>query len=138
MTTSIAPYLTFNGNCRAAMKFYQQCLGGELSLQTIGKSPMADKLPREMKNSILHAVLSKGAISIMASDMVADKGLIKGNTVSLLLHCNSEKEIRSLYEKLSKGGEKTHPPETSFWGALFGDLTDKYGVQWLLHYPLKK
>lgn len=135
---TIAPYLTFNGNCREAMKFYQKCLGGELELQTIGKSPLANKLPKAMKNSILHATLTKGKVAIMASDMVSSKGLIKGTSVSLILHCTSKKEINTLYEKLSAGGEKTHPLEISFWGALFGDLTDKYGVQWLLHFPLKK
>ncbi len=130
----INSYLTFNGNCREAMVFYKECLGGELMLQTIGESPMADKMPEQMKESILHSTLSKGDLVIMASDMVSDKGLIKGNSVSLMLNCSSEKEIRNYYEKLSAGGEATHPLENTFWGALFGDLTDKYGNHWLLHF----
>ncbi|MDX2048562.1 MAG: VOC family protein [Chitinophagaceae bacterium] len=130
----INSYLTFNGNCREAMVFYKECLGGELMLQTIGESPMADKMTEQMKESILHSTLSKGDLVIMASDMVSDKGLIKGNSVSLMLNCSSEKEIRNYYEKLSAGGEATHPLENTFWGALFGDLTDKYGNHWLLHF----
>jgi PhnB protein len=132
--TQINSYLTFNGNCREAMAFYKECLGGELMLQTIGESPMADKMPEQMKESILHSTLSKGDLVIMASDMVSDKGLIKGNSVSLMLNCGSEKEIRNYYEKLSAGGEATHPLENTFWGALFGGLTDKYGNHWLLHF----
>ena len=132
--TQISSYLTFNGNCREAMAFYRECLGGELSVQTIGESPLADKMPAQMKDSVLHSTLSKGALQIMASDMVAEQGLIKGNAVSLLLNCSSEEEIKLFYTNLSKGGEATHPLENSFWGALFGDLTDRYGNHWLLHY----
>ena len=52
----------------------------------------------------------------------------------MALSCSSEKEIRNVYEKLSKDGEATHPLEVTFWGALFGDLTDKYGNHWLLNF----
>ena len=136
--TKINSYLTFNGNCREAMNFYRKCLGGELFFQTIGESPMADKMPKQMKNSILHSTLIKGALVIMASDMVSDKGLVKGNSVSLMLNCSSEKEIRACYEKLAASGEATHPLEYTFWGALFGDLIDKYGNHWILHYQTAK
>jgi PhnB protein len=131
---NINSYLTFNGNCREAMLFYKECLGGELTFQTIGESPISNKMPEQMKNSILHSTLTKGDMILLASDMVSAKGLIKGNAVSLMLNCNSEEEIRTVYEKLSAGGEQTHQLEHSFWGALFGDLLDKYGNQWLLHY----
>jgi PhnB protein len=134
---TINSYLTFNGNCREAMTFYKNCLGGELSLQTIGESPLSEKMPEKMKNCILHSTLTKDNFVLMASDMVAEKGLIKGNAVSLMLNCDSEKELRQFYNKLSEEGEQTHPIETSFWGALFGDLTDKFGNQWLLHYQNK-
>lgn len=132
--TQINSYLTFNGNCREAMNFYQECLGGELTLQTIGDSPLADKMPPQMKESVLHSTLTRGPLQIMASDMVAEQGLVKGNSVSLMLNCSSEEEINLFYRNLSEGGQATHPLENSFWGALFGDLTDRYGNHWLLHY----
>ena len=131
---SINSYLTFNGNCREAMTFYKQCLGGKLSFQTIGESPFSDKMPLKMKESILHATLKKGNMIIMASDMASEKGIIKGNSVSLMLNCSSEKEIRTYYKKLSSGGNADHPLEDTFWGAIFGDLTDKYGNHWLLNF----
>jgi PhnB protein len=132
--TQINSYLTFSGNCREAMEFYKECLGGELVLQTIGESPMADKMPQQMKDCILHSTLTKGALVLMGSDMVSEKGLTKGNAVSLCLNCSDEEEIKRCYENLSKNGEATHPLETTFWGATFGDLIDKYGNHWLLHY----
>lgn len=135
--TQINAYLTFSGNCREAMNFYWQCLGGELILQTIGESPIADKMPAPMRDSILHSTLTKGTLVLLASDMVAEKGLVRGNAVSLMLNCNSEAEIHDFYAKLSDGGQADHPLESTFWGALFGDLTDKYGNHWLLHFDKK-
>lgn len=135
--TQINSYLTFNGNCREAMIFYKECLGGELTLQTIGESPLSDKMPPQMRESILHSALTKGSWVLMGSDMVGEKGLVKGNAVSMALSCSSEEEIKNYYQKLSDGGQATHPLENTFWGALFGDLTDKYGNNWLLHYDRK-
>jgi PhnB protein len=116
------------------MTFYKECLGGELTFQTVGESPLSEKMPKKMKNCILHATLTKDALVLMASDMVSEKGLIKGNSISLSLNCSSEEEIKNCYAKLSAGGTVTHPLENSFWGALFGDLTDKFGNHWILNY----
>ncbi len=132
--TQIIVYLTFHGNCREAMTFYQECLGGELMLQTIGESPMADKMPPAMQEYILHAALTNGKLSLLGSDMVGEKGLIKGNAVLLMLNCSSEAEIKRCYADLARDGEATHPLENTFWGALFGGLTDQFGNHWLLHF----
>ncbi|WP_094572919.1 VOC family protein [Mucilaginibacter xinganensis] len=134
----INSYLTFNGNCREAMTFYKECLGGELSLQTVGESPLSGKMPEQMKDCILHATLNNGSIVLLGSDMTPQAGLIKGNNVSLSLECGTEEEIRNLYTKLSNAGKKDHPIEESFWGALFGDLTDKFGNHWLLSCNVNK
>ncbi|MEO6254329.1 MAG: VOC family protein [Ferruginibacter sp.] len=136
--TQINAYLTFSGNCNEAMNFYKESLGGELTLQTIRESPLADKMPAQMKDCILHATLTKGNLVLMGSDMVSEKGLIKGNAVSMAITCNSDEEIRTVYEKLSAGGLKDHLLEETFWGATFGDLTDKYGNHWLLNYEKSK
>jgi PhnB protein len=132
--TQINSYLTFNGNCREAMTFYRDCLGGELNFQTIGESPLSDKMPTQMKDCILHATLTNDRLILLGSDMVGEKGLVKGNAVSLSLNCSSEEEIQSWYTKLSNAGFQNHPLENSFWGALFGDLTDKFGNHWILNF----
>jgi PhnB protein len=130
----IRSYLTFSGNCREAMNFYKDCLGGELNFQTIGDSPLAGKMPEKMHQWILHATLTHGNTVLMGTDMVQEEGRIRGNAVSLMLDCSSEEEARTAFNKLSSGGEVLHPLETSFWGALFGDLKDKYGNTWLLQF----
>jgi uncharacterized glyoxalase superfamily protein PhnB len=78
--------------------------------------------------------LRNDSLVLSASDMCSSDGLIKGNSVSLLLNCSSEEEIKNFYTKLSAGGEATHPLENTFWGAVFGDLKDKFGNHWLLNF----
>jgi len=136
--SNINGYLTFNGNCREAMQFYKNCLGGELVLQTVGESPMSDKMPEPMRNAILHATLTNGNLSLLASDMVSPAGLVKGNNISLVVNCDSEEHAKQLYKNLSEGGTTDHPLEVTFWGAVFGDLTDKYGNHWLIHFHQKQ
>jgi PhnB protein len=130
---SVITYLTFNGNCRKAMKFYQSCLGGELTFQPVGETPLGKKMPAKMKNAVLHSMLSNDTLCIMGSDMVSDKGVIRGNAVSLALTCTDEEEMKACYKKLSEGGIVTHPVSPTFYGALHGSLTDKFGNQWLVH-----
>lgn len=131
---TINSYLTFNGNCREAMQFYKECLGGELFIQPVAGSPLTDQLPEQMKNSVLHSTLTTDHVVLMGTDMVADDGLITGNAVSLMIDCSSEEEINYIYNKLSNDGKTNHPLELTFWGALFGDVTDRYGNHWLLHF----
>lgn len=127
-------YLHFNGNCREAMTFYKECLGGELVMQAVGESPMAAQMPPAMHNNILHSSLAKDGFTLMASDIMGPEGVIKGNTMSLLLDCSSAEEIQTLFTKLSSGGEVGHPLEETWWGATFGELTDKYGINWLFNF----
>ena len=130
----INSYLTFSGNCRDAMSFYRDCLGGELVLQTVGESPLAARMPAKMKDYILHSSLTNDTLVLLGSDMAPSSGLVRGNGVSLSLDCISEDEIVECYTKLSSGGTSDYPLEETFWGALFGGLTDKFGNHWLLNY----
>lgn len=134
MRATIHSYLTFNGNCREAMVFYKECFGGTLTFHTVGDSPFGGKMPRQIKDCILHSSLKNGGITLLGTDMIPEPGLSKGNSVSLLLECSSEEQIREFYSKLSVGGKATHPIEPTFWGALFGGVTDKFGNNWLLNY----
>lgn len=130
---TIHAYLTFNGNCKEAMKFYQKCLGGELRFQTLGESPLSEKMPTKMKKCILQATLSSRHFLLMGSDLVSEEGLLKGNGVSLVLNCESEKDIRTQYIKLSQGGEQLQPLKKTSWNKLFGTIKDRYGFYWMLN-----
>jgi PhnB protein len=129
----IASYFTFNGNCKEVMNSYKACLRGELYFQTVGESPLTEKLPQTMKDYILQATLKKGNILLMGTDMT-DNNLVKGNTTATLIDCTSKDEVNAYYANLSEGGNHMHPLEETFWGGLFGGVTDRYGNRWLFHY----
>jgi PhnB protein len=127
------PYLHFNGNCREAMTFYKACLGGELSMQTVGESPMAAQMPKEAHKNVLHSALVKDGLVLMGSDMMEPGGVVKGNDMTLCLVCKSKEEIETFFSKLSAGGKVTHPLKEEFFGT-FGDLTDKFGFNWMFQF----
>lgn len=133
----INAYLRFNGNCREAMTFYKDCLGGELALQAVGDLPMAEQMPPESHQNIIHSSLKKDGLVLLGSDMVGPEGRVLGNAISLSLTCTSEEEINTFFSKLSSGGEATNPLKTEFWGGTFGTLVDKFGNEWLLNYDAK-
>lgn len=128
------PYLSFENNCREAMNFYKDCLGGELSMQTVSESPvMAAQMPATMKNSILHASLTSGHITLMASDLNREKPL-EGNTIHLCINCESEAELNSFFSKLSFEGKVTEPVADMPWGGKYGSLIDRYGKHWAFNF----
>lgn len=131
--TQINAYLNFNGQTREAMSFYQQCLGGELVMQKIAESPMGARVPSEMGAKILHSSLTKDNLMLMASDMMGNN-VKNGNSVALCINCSSDEEINSFFNNLSKGGNINEPLHQSFWGSIFGSLTDKFGVTWIFNY----
>lgn len=134
--TTINAYIGFNGDCRKAMEFYKKCIGGELMIQLVGESPIAGQCPEAVHGHVLHSSLTQGSIVLMATDMTGPDGYIKGNNVALSLNCSSEEEINSFYAKLSGGGKILDDLKASFWGALFGCFTDKFGITWMLNYRL--
>ena len=132
--TQIIAYLSFNGNCREAMLFYQCCFGGKLSLQTVEDSPISSELPIEMKNNILHASLINDGFVLMGSDMIGTEEFSQGNSISLMYHCYSEKELRSLYQQLhsSSQSNKTEKRRNLYADSYAVEVVDIFGVRWLL------
>lgn len=130
--TTLSPYLGLQGCCREAMTFYQNCLGGELTMQTMADSPLADTTSTQEKQNILHSTLTKDGLVLMATDCW-QAAPIAGNTVALCLNFSSEEEIQAVFARLAAGGEIGCPLEKSFWGSTFGHLTDKFGIHWMLN-----
>jgi len=90
-------------------------------------------MPAEMHNNIIHGELHAGNYTLMASDMMDARGIQYSNGVKLCLVCTSPEEIESIFNKLAEGGTITRELKAEFFGT-FGDLTDKFGVQWMFAY----
>jgi PhnB protein len=131
--TRINAYLNFNGKCREAMKFYHECLGGELTMQRVAESPMAASLSAKAGANILHSALIRDGLVLMGSDMMGDS-LQKGNDIMLCLQCSSNDELHTIFNKLSVDGQVKTPLHQGFWGATYGELTDKFGIHWMFNY----
>ena len=131
--TAIYSYLTFNGNCREAMSFYKACLGGKLTFQTVKQSPMSARMPARMRDCIVQSVLKKDEFVLIGTDLVGDSGLLKGNAVSLMLRCESERQAKSCYRKLAEGGHVTNELKPTEDGGIIGNLVDKFGTYWIIY-----
>ncbi|HEY5442820.1 MAG TPA: VOC family protein [Candidatus Saccharimonadales bacterium] len=122
-------YLYFKGNCREAMEFYKDIFGGELTVQTYGDVKAANE--ENGANNIMHARLEGGDIKLMASDTA--KASPVAAKVSLALGGSDEPRLREIFGKLSKGGKVFMELKKEFWGDIFGSVTDKYGVDWMVN-----
>jgi len=133
-------YLTFNGNCEDAFKFYQSVFGGEFPY--IGRfkdmPPGEDpKLKPGEENRIMHVSLpiSKETL-LMGSDTGGEwaSSYSQGNNFSISITADSKEEAERLFKGLSAGGTVTMPLGKTFWADCFGMLTDKFGISWMMSY----
>lgn len=130
----MSPSIRFNDEkCREGMNFYKSVFGGELNFMTAKGTPMEKEMPADKLDLVMHSTLTKGSWTLIGSDMMRDRAII-GDHVGIMLECDSEEELNSAFKMLSEGGEVFMPPELAFWGAVFGVVTDKYGVEWMLNY----
>ena len=123
-------YLIFDGNCRQAMTFYKRCLGGELQMLPFSESP--GEVPKEARDRIMHAKLTKGDAIWMASDTMPGMPFQRGSNFSISIECDNVQEIDRLFAALGEEGRVTMPLQKTFWAARFGMLTDRFGINWML------
>jgi PhnB protein len=132
------PYLSFPGNTEEAMTFYAQALGGKLTeIHRFGTMPGSETLPDAVKNRVMHVGLDlPGGGRLMASDTMDGMGPphVAGTNVSLSIHPSSRAEADRLFAALSVGATVGMPLADQFWGDYYGNLTDRFGVQWMVNY----
>ena len=134
MTQAIA-YLSFDGNCADAMRFYEKALGGKLEVLMSGAdSPMSAQIPREFAHRILHARLAlPDGGTLFAGDAPAHipyEG-IKG--VSITLNYATTAEAQKVFNALAEGGQVTMPLQAAFWAKTWGMLVDRFGTPWIVN-----
>ncbi|AHG88177.1 hypothetical protein J421_0640 [Gemmatirosa kalamazoonensis] len=129
------PYLNFDGGTREAMTFYHRCLGGELQMQTFADAHVPG--PPGSEQRVMHARLASGAAVLMASDTMPGHAFTPGNNVHVNVDCDSVDEIERIFAAMSEGATVTMPLQDTFWGARFGMLVDRFGVNWMFNCELK-
>ena len=136
----INPYLNFKGNCEEAFNFYKSVFGGEFQSVNRYKEmpPNEDKPSMEMEGEkIMHISfpISKETV-LMGSDVGGEwaQHTVDGNNIQLSVNTDSEEEARRVFKGLAEGGRVNMALEKTFWGALFGMFTDRFGVNWMVNY----
>ncbi len=128
------PFLLFDGNCAEAMKFYQRCLGGELTLTKTGETPMKDMFPKEKWERLINAHLKSGDIEISATDWMASPEFdpIQGNTFAIFVIGESYDELKTVFDKLKDGDNNKRLQELHDMPfGTYGQFYDKFGIQWI-------
>ncbi|MBE9193293.1 VOC family protein [Gloeocapsopsis crepidinum LEGE 06123] len=127
------PYLTFNGQCETAFKFYEQCLGGKIEeMMSYGESPMAEEVPSEWRNKIIHASLIVDDRVLMGSDCSPEQ-YEETKGCSVLLHIDDPVKAERIFQALVENGTVRMPMQETFWSASFGMLVDQFGIPWMIN-----
>jgi len=127
----LTTYLLLPGTCQDAMTFYQSVLGGELSMTTVGESPMAEMFPPAMHGLIVNARLRSEWVDLSASDWLRPTQTpTQGNTVCLYLSGGSREDTKTLFSQLAVGAAVTDPLVEQPFG-LYGALNDRFGIRWM-------
>lgn len=142
--TTINPYLTFNGTCEQAFNFYKSVFGGEFPyVGRFGEMPENPDyaVAESEKDKIMHISLPISTETVlMGSDSsnAFGQGSIIGNNITISVNTDSVEEVTRIYNELSAGGIIKMALNKTFWGAYFGQFTDKFGINWMVNHELQE
>jgi PhnB protein len=127
---TVNTYLNFKGNCEFAY------------IGRFSEMPDSDdyKIPETEKNRIMHVSLPIGSTVLMGSDTGGDwaPAFVQGTNFSISINPDSKEEADKLFTGLSAGGQATMPMSDTFWGAYYGMLTDKFGINWMINFEQRQ
>jgi PhnB protein len=126
-------YLSFRGECEEAFTFYEECLDGKKGeLFRYAGTPLAEQVPADWQNKVMHGSLAIGGQVLMGGD-VAPHRYEKPKGFSLSLQIESPTQAERIFELMARDGTVVMPLEKTFWAARFGMLVDRFGIPWLIN-----
>jgi PhnB protein len=132
-TMQLNPYLMFNGQCEAAFKFYERCLGGKIAAMiTYAGSPAEQQTPPEWRNKIMHARLTVGDEVLMGSDAPPER-YEGAKGFSVTANIDNPSDAERVFHALAQNGTVQMPIQETFWAARFGMLVDQFGTPWMIN-----
>jgi PhnB protein len=131
MATRLNPYISFGDDAREAMTFYQQVLGGTLELHTFGEYGATGE---SFADLVMHGLLETAdGMTLMGADSPPGMARTVGNNITISLSGDDDATLRERFEGLAEGGSIDVPLEKQMWGDVFGQLTDRFGIGWLVN-----
>lgn len=128
---TVIPYLNLRGKAAEAIEFYESALGAEVELLRRFAEEMQD-CPAALRDQVMHAELRLGDAKIYLSDGGPDESLPAGGVISVAVGFDDDDQARAAFDKLASGGTVFQPIIDAPWGALFGSLQDRYGINWMI------
>ena len=127
------PYLTFNGQCEAAFKFYEKVLGGKIeAMIPHAGTPAEEHVSADWRDKIIHARLVVGDKILMGSDAPPEHyEQMKGFSVSLGIEKPADAD--RIFGALAENGTVQMPIQETFWAQRFGMLVDRFGTPWMIN-----
>jgi PhnB protein len=123
-------YLNYGGNCEQAFRFYEQHLGGTITmLMRHGEQPTPSEVPADFNGKVLHARMNLGGTELLGADI---PGYQPMRSAYLSLSVNSDEEADRIYGLLSDGGQLFMPMQETFFASRFAMLRDRFGTSWML------
>jgi len=133
MTTNL--HLVFPGTCDEAFTFYEKTLGAKRTFSmTFGEAPEGSPVPDSANDLIMHTAMPLGSITLMGCDAPPGREQVLGG-FQIALNVTDESEVKRIFAELSSGGSIEMPLAPTFWSPLFGMMTDKFGVGWMIGIP---
>ncbi len=133
----LTTYLNYGGNCEQAFRFYEQHLGGTITMLTRhGEAPVASPgpPPPEWENAVLHARLTLGGTELLGADVPPDR-FQPMRSAYLTLTFDTPSEAERVYVLLADGGQIFMKMEETFFAQRFAMLRDRFGTSWMLLTP---
>jgi len=123
-------YVNFAGRCAEAFRFYETHLGGRIGMMmTHGQAPVQTGARPEWKDAVLHARISVGGTELMGADIPTAQPM---RSAYLSLSVDSDAEAERIFSALSDGGEVFMPLQDTFFASRFGQLRDRFGINWMI------
>lgn len=123
-------YVNFRGKCAEAFQYYERHLGAKIgAIMTHAQSPDLSRVGPDWKDAVLHASISLGDTELMAADIPNAEPM---RSAYLTLRMDSNIEAERAFTSLSDGGRVLMPLEETFFAFRFGQVQDKFGINWMI------
>ena len=129
----VNPYVSYDGQCEAAFRFYEECLGGRLGpIFRYAGTPLSDQVPSDWQDKVMHGSVTVGEMVLMGADVAPDRyEAPKG--FSLSIQITSTADAERIFRELARDGKIVMPLEKTFWADRFGMVVDRFGISWLIN-----
>ena len=127
MATAAIPYITFAGNAREALTFYQSVFGGKVEISTFGDF----NVPGAPADGVMHGALTADEFAVYGSDAMGTGNLDDANRIRIAIAGDDLDTLSGSFDGLAQGGNVVTPLEKQIWGDTYGEVVDQYGIAWM-------